>query len=480
MRRSAWTHPAYEEIASWLHARTGLTFLPDRHHDVEAGIRRVMAAQRIVGPGRFLDRLRSSTDSVDGLVDELTVGETYFFREPAQFEVVRRQILPELVRFQTPGAGVKIWSAGCASGEEAYSLAILLEQEGLAECSHILATDISRGALARARAAVYGKWSFRGEQHDLAARYFRRKGNRFALGGRHRRRITFSYLNLASDAYPAAASGTQGLNLILCRNVLIYFDVKTVRAVARRLLDCLADGGWLVTGPSDPPLWEFAPYETVITAAGVFYRRGAPVRPYAAPVPAVSASHSAAPVVPWARKDESPESQPRIAADPLTEARRAFTAGGHDRTADLTRGLESDPSACVLHVRALANLGGAAGAERAAAEATAAHPLFPEIHYLHAVLLIGLDRYEEAAAAIRRVIYLDRTLAVAHLALGSILQRCGEVEAARRAYRNALDLCASRPPGEILPLSEGESATRLAAAARSRMALLESNSGGQP
>src|SRR3546814_16281867 len=94
VRRGAWTLPAYEEIASWLHARTGLTFLSDRHHDVETGIRRVMAAQRIAGPDRFLDRLRSNADSVDGLVDELTVGETYFFREPAQFEVIRRPILP--------------------------------------------------------------------------------------------------------------------------------------------------------------------------------------------------------------------------------------------------------------------------------------------------------------------------------------------------------------------------------------------------
>src|SRR3546814_17285899 len=72
VRRGAWTLPAYEEIASWLHARTGLTFLSDRHHDVETGIRRVMAAQRIAGPDRFLDRLRSNADSVDGLVDALT------------------------------------------------------------------------------------------------------------------------------------------------------------------------------------------------------------------------------------------------------------------------------------------------------------------------------------------------------------------------------------------------------------------------
>ena len=88
-----------------------------------------------------------------------------------------------------------------------------------------------------------------------------------------RRRVVFEYLNLALDFYPSFAAGVWGMNLIMCRNVLIYFDRETIRGVARRLYDSLAPGGWLFTAASDPPLAQDAPFETVGTDAGVFYRR---------------------------------------------------------------------------------------------------------------------------------------------------------------------------------------------------------------
>ena len=144
------------------------------------------------------------------------------------------------------------------------------------------------------------------------------------------------------------------------------------------------------------------------------------------------------------------------------------------RAADLAGGPTDDLAAAILHIRALANLE-TARAERACAEAAARHPLAAELHHLHAVLLLELGRDEEAARAARRVVYLDRTLAVGHFTLGSVLWRRDDRAGARRAYRNARDLCAVRPADEPVPLSDGMPAGRLAEAAAAQLAILDAS-----
>src|SRR5262249_16602021 len=150
--------------------------------------------------------------------------------------------------------------------------------------------------------------------------------------------------------------------------------------------------------------------------------------------------------------------------DPLASARCAFAEGAYTRAAALTCGLTADVAANALHVRALANLN-PAQAELACAAATARHELSAALPYLHAVLLLGRGRDEDAVRAVRRVLYLDRSLAIAHFTLGSLLRRRGDLAGARRAYRNAHALCAARPTDEVVPLSDGEHAGRLAEAA---------------
>jgi chemotaxis protein methyltransferase CheR len=127
----------------------------------------------------------------------------------------------------------------------------------------------------------------------------------------------------------------------------------------------------------------------------------------------------------------------------------------------------------VSSIRALADAGELNPAAAQAAVAIQAYPLAAELHYMRAVVLAGLGQYDEASASLRRVIYLDPSLAVAHFTLGSILWRSGAVADARRCYRNALALSAERPPQESLGLSEGETAGRMAEAARSQLALID-------
>jgi chemotaxis protein methyltransferase CheR len=480
----SWSHPAHDAIIHLLGERTGLSFPPQRHESTEQGIQRAMARTQARDLAQYRLLIDSDPAALDDLISELTIGETYFFREPAQFEFIRREVLPDLMRRWGVEHGIRAWCAGCASGEEAYSLAIVLAEAGLAGQSHLLASDISRNALMKAHRAEFGKWSLRGDGVASASPYLSQRGNLFTLHQSIRRLVTFEYLNLALDVYPSFASGVWGMDLILCRNVLIYFDREAVRKVARRLFETLAPGGWLLTASSDPPLGDDAPYATVVTDAGVFYRRAGGEEGLAARRSLQSGardelvvSHDAesSERIAWrpnALRTEDSASRLTRTDKPYAEALEAFARGEYRLAAELTHHLKTDVAAAVLHVRALSNLD-PTGAEQACAEAVQRHPLSAELRYLHAVLLLECGHVEEAAQAARQVIYLDRSLALGHFMLGSIQRRRGYLAAARRSYRNARDLCAARPAEEIVPLSESEQAGRLAQAAAAQLALLD-------
>jgi chemotaxis protein methyltransferase CheR len=462
--------PPLGDVMEFIQTRTGLVFPPNRQRAAEASVRKAMQAAAIDDPRQFLGRLDADAGILETLIAALTVSETYFFREPQQFEFIRLQILPELQRARGPGAGLRFWSAGCASGEEAYSLAILLEQEQLAQRASILATDICAAVLTTARNASYNSWSFRGNNTEAMAPYFDRRGGRFLLRDRLRQRVTFRPLNLAAANYPSFATGTLNVDLILCRNVLIYFDQDTVARVARGLFAALAQGGWLITGPSDPPLWDYAPFETKVTEAGVLYRRSLKaVSPFCLGELASSLDR----ISPHAEHDAP------LAATAFAEL-VPQQAPGQARSPDRSDG-GSPPSPQPPHdiaryvatIRALADAGELDPAAAQAAAAIQAYPLAAELHYMRAVVLTGLGQGDAATTSLRRVIYLDPSLAVAHFTLGSILWRSGAVADARRCYRNALALAAARPPRESLALSEGETAGRMTEAARNQLAFID-------
>jgi chemotaxis protein methyltransferase CheR len=479
-----WSQPGFEEVARLVGMRTGLTFPPNRQDGAELGMRRAMSRTALRDVNEYRQRLATDMKFFDDLIDELTVGETYFFREPAQFELLRYRVIPEILQRRGPQHQLRAWSAGCASGEEAYSLAILGTELGQAGRMHLVATDISTAALARARRATFNSWSLRGDGAAQALPYLEKSGTKFVLGHHIQHLVAFAYLNLALDVYPSFATGIWSMDLILCRNVLIYFDAETIALVARRLFEVLAPGGWLFMASSDPPLAQLAPFEVEVTDAGVFCRRPLVGRL----VPTVSKQSvlmdavvdpPPAPMTGLAPSPIPHEEAARSTTDPLAEARTALHQGDCDRAAALTAGLLASPVAAVLHIQALANVE-PGRAERTCADAALQHPLCAELHYLHAVLLIGLGREEDAARKLRQVIFLDRNLAMAHFTLGGLLGRRGDRAGARRAYRNARDLCASLPVEEIVDLSEGEPAGRMAIAAAHELALLDAAGAQSP
>ena len=440
-----------DEILALVAGRSGMVFAPNRRVEAETGIARAMKRAGDGDRAAYLRRLHGDPGALDDLVDEVTVGETHFMRDPDQLELIRREILPALaVRRNAGGAPPRVWSAGCASGEEAYTLAILLEQCGLHEDAFVLGTDLSTSALARARAAAYSAWSMRGVSGEFLEAYFRPASRRRVVMSRLRERVHFGRLNLVGDE-PYASAGAMAMDLVLCRNVLIYFDHETAGRIAARLFDALAPGGVLLTGGADLLLGGFAPFEVTVTPVGLVYRR-----PQAEAPPAPRAAR---PSPPLAATERLPPPPPLPAA-PVAETPPSAPAPDLERDA-------------FDRVTALANAKGAADAERVARASLRRHPLDARLHYLRATLLLTLGHEHEAEEATERALYLDRSLAVAHFFLGTLLRMRGERGAALRAFRNARNLCAELPADGEVPAGAGERVGALLSASAAEMAGLE-------
>jgi chemotaxis protein methyltransferase CheR len=493
---STWSDAGFEAIATIIAARTGLAFESYRYHDIERAARRAMASAAISEVRELASRLSSGELTCDEIIDDVTVGETYFFREPQHFAFVRDHVLPG--KRSQAGTAFRVWSAGCASGEEAYSLAILLYEQQLLSNARVLGTDISRRALDKARAARFGSWSLRTLEPPFVARYFEGEGAMKRLAPFIHKPVVFRRLNLADDCYPSPETDTHTNDLIFCRNVLIYFDPKTIALVARRLFDALAPGGWLITGPSDPALSRQAPFEVTPTAAGLCYRR---------PVAAIAASalsafaprggewnesaiiaERTAPVgvraLPAEAPVEPPNTRKRGRAQAVRPDRASLRELARSHPDDLQLAAlagQSSASAGQSSANAgqsSANLIGPEAAERACADALERYPLCLELRYLRAALLSELSRHAEAADAARKVIYLDRTLAIAHYTLGTILRRLDDRRGAARAFRNAHRLCLQRPADEPIPLGDGITAAVLAELATTELLRLRRERGG--
>ena len=479
--KPVWSTAAHEALAEIIRDTAGLVFPEARRPEVEGAMRRVGAEHRL-SDAELVARVRDDAAIRDALVAELTVGKTYFERDEAQVALLRNVLLPTLIAARPDGLPVRVWSAGCASGEEPYTVQMLCERIGKADRVRVLGTDISRPRLEHARRAVYPVWSLRASGDETKRRFFRPRGKSFELDPRIRDRVEFRYLNLAEDRFPSLASGVLAMDLILCRNVLIYFDPPTVLRVAGRLIESLSEEGWLILGAADPQIGELVDCEVVETAAGLAYRR-----------PAAKTARRAAvsfdPPVAWeppvleaaeAAAEPAPEPAPAPAAraertDADGAVRRAY--GARDFAAVRAHAEEAPEDglsreAWVAWVRALANEGCLDEAHRVVDRARALHPSSAELLYLRAVLLIQTGRVDDAAAAARQALYLDRGLVVAHLALADAEGRAGGVEAARRSLRNAAALLAQLPQAEPVAASDGEPAGRLAQLVRSNLALL--------
>jgi chemotaxis protein methyltransferase CheR len=471
-----WSSPGVGRIVQFASDHAGLMFPDNRREITEAAVRRAMAHAGFKDADAFADHLSRNGAALDAALAELTIGETYFFRDPGQWNLVRHEIIPEILRGHPDGHGVRAWSAGCASGEEAYTLGIVL-REGGCIAPTIVGTDLSEHRLARAGRAVYSKWSMRGLDAATQHRYFKESGQHFQLRSEFKD-VRFRALNLVEDEYGLPGQELSELDVILCRNVLIYIDPVGVAQIFERLSRALRVGGWLMIAASDPQPSPDLPLDVVVTEAGLLFRKRDPHVATAPPVevaPRVTTApprNTVAPVVRHANKAPAP-----LVASEREQALEAYRSAAYDSAISLAQSLidsgRDDASIWVLLVRAHANRGALDAAVRCTALGIARYPDAAELYVVECAIESQRQRYGAAADAARRAVYLDRTLAVAQLALGTALLRVGDSIAADRALRAAERMLGDRPPSEIVPASDGATVYDLLSATRAHRAIAE-------
>jgi len=227
---------------------------------------------------RFLRFDPRGLGEIDEATDLLTTNETYFHREPQQLAAFRREVLPALALERRPEARLRIVSAGCSTGEEPYTIAILLKESGLFEGwqVEVVGLDISRRCLEVARAGVYGEHAFRAAEGAELRRWFRRRDGKWVVDETIRRMVRFSAANLLDER---ALAGVGRADAVFFRNVMIYFDLAARRQALRRLHGRLREGGWLMLGHSESLLNVTADFELVHLRDDLVYRKprvGAP------------------------------------------------------------------------------------------------------------------------------------------------------------------------------------------------------------
>jgi chemotaxis protein methyltransferase CheR len=202
----------------------------------------------------FLSKLLSIEDCKE-LANCLTIGETYFFRDKKLFDVLRNNVIPNIIYSKRDKKTITFWSSGCSTGEEAYSIAILMK-ELLMDFNqwniNIIATDINLNSLSKAREAIYGEWSFRETDLSFKNQYFDMiEPNQYKLKEEIKKSVTFTYLNLADEIYAIDNNIIQEVDIIFCRNVLMYFSEEQAKKIVERYYKILNIKGWLIVAPSE-------------------------------------------------------------------------------------------------------------------------------------------------------------------------------------------------------------------------------------
>jgi len=261
-----------DEIRTLIEQRSAIYFDASRERFFSTRVREYLDEKSLPGGAELIRRIRHSSIEYESLLESLLTQETSFFRYPAVFEALEKRVLPEAQerKFWESPRSLRIWSAGCSTGEEPYSIAITLcESLKFAEAweIEILATDISRRALRHAERGVYSRRSLQELSLHQVDTYFAASKHGYQVKQRIRRMISFAQINLADSVYVGK------LDCIFCMNVLMYFSEEQRLAILRRFYDALEPGGYFLLGHSETLTNAPLKFETVALDGCRLYRK---------------------------------------------------------------------------------------------------------------------------------------------------------------------------------------------------------------
>ena len=447
--------PCFAALKTLIVERTGHHYYADKDEQLGERVAQRMAASGIGAAENYLQRLGDPSlgdREWRQLESELTIKETFFFRFAEQFAALRSTILPGLIEARGARKRLRIWSAGCSTGAEPYSLAVVLSDllgPALATWQvSILGTDIDERALATAREASYGGWSLRSMPTVERERLFVSQHGRWRLRLAYSGMVRFERLNILDLDGAAVPLQLSDYDLILCRNMLIYFHPTRATRLVEAIGGRLAPDGWLMLGHAEAGLAMGTSLSGVEMGGVVAYRRRDAAPQAAAPTPA-----------------EIPPTE-------LVHRRAALAA---PRSVPLGSATAEPPTATMVgeqdidEVRRLLDAGDIAAAANAISRLRDGGHGSARLFFLDAVCALSRGDRDVAERALRRALYLDGAFAMAHYLLAQLLMNAGRTGAARHALVNAAHALATASPDDPVVEGDGRIAADLREAIRARL-----------
>jgi chemotaxis protein methyltransferase CheR len=431
--------------------RSGIYFDPEKQELLKDNLLQRMADCGLSNFADYFNLLSSpaGTKEFDYLLNLITIPETYFFRDRAQFRAFERFVIPDIVEKKSyPGASLRIWSAGCSTGEEPYTIAMILAAGMLDRPIQILATDVSHDALKAAREGVYTARSVRDVPQEYLNRFFTRKGDQYLLDESIKQMVEFRYFNLVTEPYPLMEMS--GWDIIFCRNVTIYFQAEATRKVIHNFYQSLREGGYLFAGYSESLRYISDEFSTIQQEGAFFYQKGGAkktVRKKARKIRGgrIISGRSA--------KKKGPKTVRGLKSDEIGQicarAKELLEMGRPERASEILspylRGSTTPESVLLLKAEISLNQGDLERAVQLCEKIVKREPLSIGGYYLLGVIYLTWEDEARAIEEFKRVLYLEPEHALARFNLGELYSQVGRFDEARREYSNVVHLLDKRP-----------------------------------
>ncbi len=440
-----------QSLNSVLNQRFGLNYPAERWRELQKNL---MAAANEAGlpedPDFLLQALEKnilSQDDTDIFIRYFTVGETYFFREKPALEAFRNNILPAIIHERKgKDQSIRIWSAGCCTGEEPYSIALLMKTSmpDIQDWNiSILGTDLNRKFLEKAISGKYSKWSFRETPPEFLPIYFKRSDRDYQISEEIQKMVKFDYLNLVSDIFPSPSSPYHNIDILFCRNVLMYFAPEQAIRIGQKFFHTIAEGGWLITSPVEVSNLYFEPFKQVNFQDAIVYQKISEKKPNlqltTSASPQFSTSHT--PSVRDRKKN------------------RVLQKSEHPQPLKPTE--QKTPPSPLETAKSFANHGKLKEARLCLEPLIDTEPMNTKALYFYAHMLMESDELQLAENMLKRLIYLEPDHIMAHYQMGNLARLKNQQKMAVRHFRNVIEILKSMPNEEIVNDSEGITAGRM-------------------
>ncbi len=460
----------FSQLTKLIEERIGICFPEEKRREFQMRLADMACdGDRFGSPGEFLQSIKKSDELMQKLVDSITIGESYFFRNRPHFDALTQRIFPSLIKEARHRQSLNIWCAGCARGEEPYSISILLREQ-FPEVKgwnvSVVATDINTDFLRRAQEGIYTKWSFRGVDEDIIWKYFSKEGdNRFRLHSDIKRTVKFKPFNLAKFPFSEGLRN-QKFDLIICRNVLIYFSFNLANKVVDAFGEMIRPGSYLLVGHSEafPSLSKL---DVIYSNATYYYRYNSKPGELAdrfsiTPGPSLSIPGIGV-------KTVVPASNQKIAKFGLTGQHMPVSEEPSRKPRQIekikhpikeTGGLDIDT--LLQEAREQVNEGNIKETyEMLTVLSNGRGKLDNRVYFFRAIVADQYGKTKEAVKSLKQSIFLDKNFVIGHFYLGVIHHRDGQYKAALRSFRNTRNLLKNLDYDFELEGAEGMNAGRL-------------------